>query len=71
MNATVDSWIFVIVPDMETESRGVNIAMTPEQKSAKDGLGEEVQNTVEDSLGIWCDDVAALADAPCDRVQQP
>ena len=71
MDATVDSWVFVIVPDMETEARGVNIAMTPEQKSAKDGLGEEVQNTVEDSLGVWGDDIAALADTPCDRVQQP
>ena len=63
--------ILIIVPDMQTQSSGVNITMTPEQQGAKDRLGEQIQDAVEDGLGIWRDDVAAFADAPCDGVQEP
>jgi hypothetical protein len=45
--------------------------MAPEEESAKDGLGEEVENTIEDSFGIRRDDVPAFAHAPGDRVQEP
>ena len=71
MDATVDSWILVVIPDVETEPCWVNAAMTPEQKGPENWLGEEIQDAVEDGLGIRRDDVAALADAPCDRIQEP
>jgi len=45
--------------------------MAPEEESAKDGLGEEVENAIEDSFRIRCDDVPAFAHAPGDRVQEP
>lgn len=71
METTVDSWIFVVIPDVETESCGVNVAMAPEQQGPKDGLGEEIQDAVEDGLGIGRDDVATLADPPRDGIQEP
>ena len=68
MDATVDSWILVVIPDVKTESCWINVAMTPEQKGPKDWLGEEIQDTVKDGLGIRRDDVATLADAPRNRI---
>ena len=71
MEATLNRGILVIIPDMETEPCRIDIAVTPEQQGAEDRLGEEIQDAVKDGLGVRRDDVAALADAPCDRVQEP
>jgi hypothetical protein len=56
---------------VKAQATNVDIAMAPEEESAKDGLGEEVQNTVEDSFGVRRDNVPAFAHAPSDRVQEP
>lgn len=45
--------------------------MTPKKESTKDGLCKNIQNTVEDGLGVRCDDVAALRKAPGDGIQEP
>ena len=45
--------------------------MAPEEKSAKDGLAEDVENTVEDSFGVRRDDIPAFTHAPGDGVQAP
>ena len=63
--------ILVVIPDVQPEPGRVDIAVTPEQQRTKERFGEEIQDAVEDGLGIGRDDVAALADAPRDRVQEP
>ena len=45
--------------------------MTPDKESSEDWLGQKIKDTVEHSLGIWCNDVATLTDGPSDRVQDP
>ena len=45
--------------------------MTPEEESTEHGLRHDVQDTVEDGLGIWRDEISALANSPCDWVQEP
>jgi hypothetical protein len=45
--------------------------MAPEEKSAKDGLAEDVKDTVEGSFGVRRDDIPAFTHAPGDGVQEP
>ena len=45
--------------------------MTPEQESAKDWLGQDVQNTVEHRLRVGRDDVATFGKSPSNRVEEP
>lgn len=56
---------------VKAQATNVDITMAPEEESAKDGLGEDVENAVEDSFGVRRDDVPAFAHAPGDRVQEP
>lgn len=56
---------------VKTEHCRVNLVMAKDEQEAKDGLCKDVQNTIEDGLGIGVDNVAALAQAPGDRVQEP
>lgn len=62
------TWMFVIIADVEAKSGGFNVAVAPEKESPEDGLGHEVKDTVEDTLGIRRNDIATLAEAPCDGV---
>lgn len=63
--------ILFIRADVKTESGGLDVAMAPQEESTEDGLGHDVEDTVEDGFGIGGDDVAALAEAPGDGVQEP
>lgn len=45
--------------------------MAPEEESAEDGLGHEVDDTVEDSFGVRGNDIATLRQAPGDGIQEP
>jgi hypothetical protein len=45
--------------------------MAEEEKSTEDSLGQNVKNTVEDSLRIRRDDIATLAKTPGNRVDEP
>jgi len=59
------------VADVESETRRLDVAMTPEKESTKNWFGKDIENTVEDGLGIRGDDVATLAQTPGDWVQEP
>jgi hypothetical protein len=56
---------------VKAQATNVDIAMAPEEKSAKDGLAEDVENTVEGSFGVRRDDIPAFTHAPGDGVQEP
>jgi hypothetical protein len=56
---------------VKAQATNVDIAMAPEEKSAKDGLAEDVEDTVEDSFGVRRDDIPAFTHAPGDGVQEP
>ena len=71
VDTAMDGWILIVITDVKTETSRVNVAMTPKQKGAEDWLSEEVENAVEDSLGVRRDDVATFADTPRDRVEEP
>ena len=71
VSTTVDRWVFVVVADMKTKSAWIDVTVTPEEESSKDRLGQDIEDTVEYCLGVWCDDVSTLAEAPCDRVEEP
>lgn len=45
--------------------------MEVKENSSKDGLGQDIENTVEDGLRVGVDNVGSFADAPSDRVQEP
>jgi hypothetical protein len=66
----VVNWV-IVVADVEAESCWVNVAATEGEHGTEDWLGEDVENTVEDGLRVWRDDVATLAKAPGDWVDEP
>jgi len=45
--------------------------MTEEEHGAEDWLGEEIEDTVKDCLGIWGNDVGPFAESPCNWVEEP
>lgn len=68
---SVDAWNIVVVANVQAEPGGVDVAVAPEEERTEDGLGHDVEDTVEDGLGVGGDDVAALAETPGDRVHEP
>ena len=71
MRAAGDSWIIIVIANMQTESGRIDVAVAPEQQSAKDGLGHDIKNAVKDGFRVWSDDVSALAQTPSDRIEEP
>lgn len=61
----------VVVTDGQAKGSWADVAVSPDEKSTKDWLGEEVEDSVEDTLRVDGDDVSTLADTPCDWVQGP
>jgi hypothetical protein len=59
------------VLEVQAESCKVNVAVTPDEQSTKSGLGKNIENTIEDSLAVGADDIAALGQTPGDGVQEP
>ena len=49
----------------------INPTVAPNQKRTKDRLGQQVQDTVKDGLGVRRDDVAAFTEAPGDGIDEP
>jgi hypothetical protein len=43
----------------------------PDEERTEDGLGQEIQDTIEHGFRVGRDEVASLADAPCNWVQDP
>lgn len=66
-----DSWVLVVVADAETETSRVDVAVTEQEEGTENGLGEQVKDTVEDSLGVRGDKVTTLANTPSDGVEEP
>ena len=46
------NWGFIVIADVKTESSWVNVAMAKEEQSTEDWFGKNVEDTVEDSLGV-------------------
>ena len=47
------------------------LVVREQQPESEDGLGQKVENAVEDGFGVGGDDVATFAEAPGKRVQNP
>ena len=45
--------------------------MSPKKESTEHGLGQNIEDTIEDSLGIWSNDITALRYTPGDWVEKP
>jgi len=63
--------LLVVVVDVETKTGRVDATVAPDEKSTEDRLGDQVEDTVEDSFRIGGDNIATLADTPGDRVEDP
>jgi hypothetical protein len=63
--------ITIVVSDRHADRRGVDVTVAPDEEGAEDGLGDEVEDTVEDGFRVGRDDVATLAETPGDGVQDP
>jgi len=63
--------IVVVVADVQAQSRKIDVAVVPEEQCAEDGLRQQIQDAVKDSLGITGDDISALAETPRNGVQDP
>jgi hypothetical protein len=67
----VDNGITVVVLNCKAKTSGVNILVAPEKESTEDGLGQEIEDTVEDSLRVGRDEVGTLAYTPGNGVDDP
>ena len=48
-----------------------DVLVAPEKQEREDRLGEEVEDTVENSLRVGRNDVATFAKAPCNWIEYP
>ena len=60
----------VVVADAQLGAAVLELAETEDEQAEEAELRDEVEHAVEDGLGVGRDDVAALAEAPGDRVEQ-
>ena len=68
----VGMWVnFIAIVDEETHARRIDVPMSSNQHDTEDRLGAEVQYAIEDSLGVWRDDIGTLGHTPGDRVAEP
>jgi hypothetical protein len=67
----VDECITIVILDGKAKTSRVNVPVSPDEEGTEDGLRQKVQHTVENSLRVGGDEVASLADAPCNGVQDP
>jgi hypothetical protein len=63
--------LLVVVVDVQAESGRVDVAVTPDEETTEDRLGQNVEDAVEDGLGVGRDVVATLAQAPGNGVESP
>lgn len=56
---------------MKAQSGRVDASVPPDEQGSEDRFRQKVQDSVEDGLGIRGNDVAALTDAPGDRIHDP
>lgn len=63
-------WV-IIISDVKTKSLWVDVAVSEEEESTKDWLGQDIEDTIKDSLGIRSNDVSALGQSPGNWVDEP
>lgn len=56
---------------LELEGREVELGDGPKVIEDEDGLSEDIEDTVEDHLGIGVDDSTTVRKSPSDRVEEP
>lgn len=66
-----NSSVVFVVHDGHANVGRIDVAVAPDEKSAEARLSDEVEDTVEDGLGVGRDDVATLAETPGDGIQDP
>lgn len=57
---TILVWDVIVIVDVKTELGGGQVAVTPEQQETKDGLGKDIQDTVENGFRVRSNDVSSL-----------
>lgn len=45
--------------------------MAPEEETSEDDLGDNIEHSIKDSLGVRVDDISTLRQAPSDGVEPP
>lgn len=55
----------------DTKLGGIYLVVAEEKQDAKNGLCEDIQDTVKDGFRVGVDDIAALRQTPGNRVQEP
>jgi hypothetical protein len=63
--------LLVVVVDVQAESGGVDVAVTPDEQTAKNRLGQDIENAVKNGLRVGRNVVATLAQAPGNGVESP
>jgi hypothetical protein len=61
----------VIILQVETKGSRVDVAVAENEEGTEDWLCKDVENTVEDSLGVWRNNIASFAQAPGDGIDEP
>jgi hypothetical protein len=67
----MDERITIVVLDSETKTSGIDATVAPDEEGSEDRLRQEVEYSVEYSLGIRSDHVATLAQSPSNRIKDP
>lgn len=57
--------------DAETKAGWVDVTVAPEKETTKYWLGNDIEKSIEDCLGIGGDDIASLAKSPSNWVGEP
>ena len=63
--------LILVISDVQSEVAWGKFTVTPEKQSTKDGLGKDIENTIEDRLGVRGNDITALGKSPSNRVKEP
>lgn len=71
LSSTSGDWRIIVVTNVEAQPGRVDVAVTPEEEGAKDGLGQDIQDPVEDGFRVRSDDISTLTETPGDRVEEP
>lgn len=62
---------FIDIANAQAHARRVDVPVTGDEHNAEDRLGAEVQRAVEGGLRVRGNDIAAFAETPADRIEEP
>lgn len=52
-DSIVNGWIIIVITKVQPQTSRVDVAVAEEQKSREHRLGEHIEDTIEDGLGVW------------------